>query len=96
MPLPEGKGPVCRGPDCYMTNGPCHPGCRPDARADQLLPVPSAAEQVECTKGSPGDQWRHRVRQVVACVLLVASLATAPTNIAKGVHALIELIGKIT
>lgn len=96
VPLPEGRGPPCKGPDCYTRNGPCHPGCTPEARAVQHAPVPTPSEQVECTNGSPGPQWRDRLRCFVGWVLQVASLVAASRTIADGIHALIDLISKLT
>jgi hypothetical protein len=52
-------------------------------------------EQVECTNGSPGVQWRDRLRRFVGWVLQVASVVAASRAIADGVHTLIDLIIKV-
>jgi hypothetical protein len=91
MPLPERKGPLCRGPDCYTENGPC-PGCHPDVRAAQCSSVPSAPEQIESSNGSLGAQRLGRVRWFLGWVLLVASVLVALGTIADGLNALIDLI----
>jgi len=93
MPPPERRGPPCDGPDCYM-NGPCHPGCNPKTEAVQHSSVPSHTEQVESTKGSPGAQWRRRLREFTVWVLLVASAVTALSYLVGGVQTLIDLISK--
>jgi hypothetical protein len=95
VPLPERRGPPCRGPDCYTRNGPCHPGCTPDARAIQHIPVPSSSEQVESTSESPGSQWYVRARRLVGWVLLIASMITALITIIHGVQGLIMLISTV-
>jgi hypothetical protein len=92
MPLSERRGPLCRGPDCFTENGPCHPGCDPNAEAVQHIPVPSEPEQAKCTKGSLGTQWRDRLRWVVGWVVPVATVVTALAAAANGVHVLIDLI----
>ena len=95
MPLPEWKGPLCRGPDCFTRNGPCHPGCSPDARAVQHIPVPSGSEQVEYTNENSGSQWYARAHRLVGWVLLAASVITALITVIHGVQALIMLISAV-
>ena len=92
MPLPEGRGPPCSGPDCYTKNGPRHPGCTPDARAAQRSSV--AREQTEHTKGSPGAQWRRRLREFTAWVLLLTSMVVNINKLVDGVQVLIDLISQ--
>jgi hypothetical protein len=94
MPLPERRGPPCKGPLCFTENGPCHPGCSPDARAVHRKPVMSAPEQAHCTNGSLSAQWRARLRRFVVWVLLAASLVAALSTLADSVHTLIDLISK--
>lgn len=95
MPLSERRGPLCRGPECFTENGPCHPGCTPDARAVQYKPVMPAPEQIYFTSGSLGAQWRARLRRFMVWVLLAASLVAALSTLANGVHTLIDLISKV-
>lgn len=94
MPLPERRGPPCRGPDCFTENGPCHPGCHPDARA-VTQPVCPPPEQAQPITGSPGDQRRDRLRRFVGRVLLVASLVAALSTMADGINTLVDLISKL-
>lgn len=94
MPLPERRGPPCKGPDCYMTNGPCRPGCTPSTKAVQHTPVSSVPEQVHSTNGSLGAQWWRRLREFTAWVLLTASLVAHLNNLVGGVQTLIDLISK--
>lgn len=94
MPLSERRGPLCRGPDCFTENGPCHPGCTPDARA-VVQPVSHRPEQAHSTNGSLGAQWCARLRRFVVWVLLAASLVAALSTLADGVHTLIDLISKV-
>jgi hypothetical protein len=92
MPLPEGRGPPCSGPDCYMKNGPCHPGCTPDARAAQRSSV--QPERIEHSKDGPGIQWRHRLREFTAWVLLITSMVVNLNKLVDGVQVLIDLISQ--
>jgi len=94
MPLPKRRGPSCEGPDCYMTNGPCQPGCHPDTRAVQQ-PVSQEPEHTQCTSGNPGPQRRDQLRQSVTWVLLAASVVAALSTIAGGVHVLMDLISTL-
>ena len=89
MPLPERRGPRCRGPDCNTENGPCHPGCTPDAGTAETQ------EPTQPTSESPGAQWRDSLRQFVTWVLLVASVVAALSTIADGVSVLVELISTL-
>ena len=96
MPMPERRGPPCRGPDCFTENGPCHPGCLPDARAvTPPVSEPEGPEQTHCTSENPGPQWRDQLRQFVTWVLLAASMVAALSTIADGVHALMNLISTL-
>jgi hypothetical protein len=95
MLLSERRGPLCRGPDCFTENGPCHPGCTPDARAVHHKPVMSGPKHAHSTNGSFGAQWRYRLRRFVVWVLLAASLVAALSTLAHGVHTLIDLISKV-
>ena len=63
MPLPKRRGPSCEGPDCYMTNGPCQPGCHPDARAVQQ-PVSQEPEHTQLSV--PAKTPAHN--GVISCV----------------------------
>jgi len=96
IPLPERRGPRCRGPDCLTENGPCQPGCNPEARAvNQPVSEPQGPEQTYCTSGNPNPQRHGRLRVFTGRVLLVSRLVAAFTTIAAGVHVLIELISKL-
>ena len=94
MPLPERRGPPCRSPHCLTEDGSCHPGCHPDARA-VTQPVSAEPEHTQCTSGNPGPQRRDRLRQFVTWVMLAASMVTALSTIADGVHALMDLISTL-
>ena len=93
MPLPERRGPPCKGPLCFMKNGPCHPGCTPDAGTAKT-PVWDTPEPTQSTNGSLSVQRRDRLRRFLVWVLLVASVLAALSTIADGLHALIDLISK--
>lgn len=94
MPLSKRRGPLCRGPDCYMRNGPCHPGCHPDARAVQEPVLFWEPEHTQSTNGRPSAQWRARLRRFVGWILLVASLLAHLSKLVDGAHVLIDLISK--
>lgn len=93
MSLPEGRGPPCEGPDCYTRNGPCHPGCLPDAGTAEP-PVLTPPEQTQSTKESPSAQRRDRLRRFLGWILLVASVLATLGKITDGAHVLIDLISK--